>query len=406
MQSLSNLNLPHLPITDAAFAAAPFAYFEAARDRHPWLATSNLGYIVTEYQAMHDLFIQDDRMRFCLDRQLEVIGVTDTVFGRNALRSVMGSQAERHRHLRDIYAPAFSPRHANELRPLIRAAIEQLFDDRAPRGDFDFHEFATWVPVAAMFAILGVCADRIAEIKPDLDTFSLSASLKREFVPAINAAALRLMSFVRDLIQSRIHSPPAPGQPDFLGTLIAARDQKKLDDQQLVVDLIAFITAGGGTVAGMLTFIMALLIDRPEIYKRCAEDLDFCGLVVEEGLRYTSTSTAVRLTTEEVFYRDVEIPRDTIMFFPFSISGRDPGAFPDGETFDPDRSAVWANRHIAFGLGRHFCLGQYIARVELQEGLHLIAQGIREPELAGEITWRPFPGIWGPETLPIRFTSG
>jgi cytochrome P450 len=223
--ALADLNLPHLPMETAEFAADPFPYFVAARKKHPWLATSIFGPVLTEYQAMKALFSQDDKMRFCLDKQLEVVGVTDTVFGRNALLSVMGSQAERHRHLRETYAPAFTPRHVNELRPLIRAALEWLLEDRAPRGDFDFYEFATWLPVAAMFAILGVPAERIAEIKPDLDSLSLSASLRKELVPAIDAATLRLMSFVRDLIESRRDNPPADGQPDFLGTLVAARDQ-------------------------------------------------------------------------------------------------------------------------------------------------------------------------------------
>jgi len=212
------------------------------------------------------------------------------------------------------------------------------------------------------------------------------------------------MSFVRDLIQDRHDNPPAPGQPDWLDMRIAAIDTKKLDGQQLIVDIIAFITAGGGTAAGMLTFIDRRLIDRPDIYKGCAENQDFCRLVVEEALRYTSTSTAVRLITDEGVYRDVPIPKVTILFFRFSVSGPDPGTFTDGESIDPECSIDPQCHHIAFGLGRHFCLGQYITRIEMQAALHLIARRIREPKPAGEITWRPFPGTWGPETLPITFT--
>jgi cytochrome P450 len=50
------------------------------------------------------------------------------------------------------------------------------------------------------------------------------------------------------------------------------------------------------------------------------------------------------------------------------------------------------------------CLGQFIARTQLQEGLHLIAQRMTKPKLVGEIGWRPFPGVWGIRGLPITFT--
>lgn len=50
------------------------------------------------------------------------------------------------------------------------------------------------------------------------------------------------------------------------------------------------------------------------------------------------------------------------------------------------------------------CLGQYIARAQLQEGLHQIAQRMRKPRLVGEFGWRPYPGTWGLKGLPIEFT--
>jgi cytochrome P450 len=95
-----------------------------------------------------------------------------------------------------------------------------------------------------------------------------------------------------------------------------------------------------------------------------------------------------------------------MVFFPLSISGRDPGTFEEPERFDPERPITAETRHISFGLGKHMCLGQYIARAQLQEGLHLIAQRIREPRSPGPQAWRPFFGVWGIKGLPIEFTPG
>ena len=55
-------------------------------------------------------------------------------------------------------------------------------------------------------------------------------------------------------------------------------------------------------------------------------------------------------------------------------------------------------------MGMHICLGQFIARAQIQEGLHLIAQRICAPKRAGPSGWRPFYGVWGMRGLPIRFT--
>ena len=66
-------------------------------------------------------------------------------------------------------------------------------------------------------------------------------------------------------------------------------------------------------------------------------------------------------------------PAGTSLFFPVSLAGRDPTGVADPDVFEPERES---RRHIAFGMGMHICLGQFIARAQIQEGLHLIAQRI------------------------------
>ena len=92
-----------------------------------------------------------------------------------------------------------------------------------------------------------------------------------------------------------------------------------------------------------------------------------------------------------------------MLFFTLNMSGRDPTVFEDADRFDPDRPVDPRKRQIAFGLGKHMCLGQYIARAQLQEGLHLIARHMRKPHEVGEKGWRPYPGVWGINGLPIEF---
>jgi cytochrome P450 len=93
-----------------------------------------------------------------------------------------------------------------------------------------------------------------------------------------------------------------------------------------------------------------------------------------------------------------------MLFFPLSIVGRDPTVYDEPHEFRPERMAQGARPQMAFGLGKHMCLGQFIARAQLQEGLHLIARRMRNPHRTGESARRPFYGIWGLKGLPIEFT--
>jgi cytochrome P450 len=148
---------------------------------------------------------------------------------------------------------------------------------------------------------------------------------------------------------------------------------------------------------------MYSMIRNPAVYRRCAEDQDWCRKVVKEQMRHTSPSNTYRLVNEAFDYRDVHFPAGTALFFPLGISGRDPGVFGDPGGFDPDRPEKAGN--LAFGRGMHICLGQFLAQATVEEGIHQIAQRIASPRLTGEVSWRGFPGVWGIRSLPIEFDA-
>jgi cytochrome P450 len=186
--------------------------------------------------------------------------------------------------------------------------------------------------------------------------------------------------------------------------LLEASDEGGISHRQLTDLLIFLFVAGYDTSKNVFTYMMNLMMDHPAIYQRCAEDHEYCRKVVEESLRMFNPSSTFRFTNQDFVYRDVLLPRDTMIFFTLNVSGRDPTAFQEADTFDPERQIDPQRRQVGFGLGKHMCLGQYIARAQLQEGIHLVAQHMRDPKPAGELGWRPFPGVWGIKGLPIEFT--
>lgn len=403
VQHLTDLDLPHLSMENASFAADPFPHFHAARAKHPWLAQSVFGLVVTEYDAMKELMWRDASMRTANDGVIAIMGADGTPAGRFFGRNIFAQQGDSHRRLRGALAPIFTPRHANQVRQLMREEIDRLLDEWTPKRQFDFQEFASYYPIGVLSRMIGGPVEAIPRLRSSLDSSSLLFSLDCTKLPEIDAAILVIEGFVEELLAKRRASPVHEGSEDLLDMLIAAGADGRLSDEEIVDLLIFLYSAGYDTSKNVLSLIMLQLIERPDIYERCAAEPDFCRKVVEEILRFCGVSTSTRLTTQDVEYRGVLLPKDTMIFFPVSVAGRDPASFEDPDRFDPNRPVDPERRHIGFGRGAHVCLGQHLARAQLQEGLHRIAQRIRHPRLTAGVSWRPFPGIWGLKTLPIAF---
>jgi cytochrome P450 len=404
MQTLAELDLPDLPVQDDAFAADPMRYVAEARARNPWIARSDIGYFVHEYAAIRELLQgQEDKLRPAYDGIVEQFGAHGTPWGRFTEEQLISLPDETHKLLRDAFAAKFTPRYANQMRPMMQASIRRLLDEWAPKGRFDFEEFSSYFPISNMFTLVGAPLDEVPGIRSSLETLGLAFSMDKSRLPQIHEAFDRLEKLVFRLIAERRANPDAGDPADLLNLLIQTSDEGGIGERQLADLLIFFFIAGYDTSKNVLTHTMWKLLQLPEVYERCGQDHAYCGKVLEEGLRAFNPGSVPRFAAQDIAFRDVVIPKGAMLWFTLNISGRDPGTFKEAETFNPDRVFEPNKRHIAFSLGKHMCLGQFIARAQLQEALHQIPQRIRHPRLAGELRWRPYPGSWGLKGLPIEF---
>jgi cytochrome P450 len=402
MQRIEDLTLPYLAMDEGSFAADPWPHFAGARGRHPWLATCPFGFVVTQYDAMRDLLYLDRHMRGAYQSVLEIMEAQGTPWGRFQMESVLASTGETHARIRRALASAFTPQQANRHRKLMRETIERLLNEWAPKGEFDFELFASYFPISVMCALIGADPAAIPELRESMEALGLSMSMDKSILPRLNQATETLDAFGQKLVAERRANRRTEGEADLLEILVRTADSGELSDRELYDLLIFLFVAGYDTSKNALTLMMDALLSRPEMYQRCAEDIGFCRQVVEESFRYVTTSTIPRLVTKDLEYRDVLIPEGTLLFFPVSIAGRDP-AIPEGEAFDPERAQI--KKHLAFGMGVHICLGQFIARAQIEEGLHQIARRLRNPRRTGPSGWRPFFGVWGMKGLPITFEA-
>lgn len=401
MQAAAELDLPFLTMDQDEFAADPFPHFTTARAAHPWLARWSLGYVVTDYQAMRDLFSMEGKMRMLYDNIVAIMEAEGTPWGNFQQRHMLSMSGATHKRVRDVLAASFTPRQANLHRPLMREVIKTLLDEWSPRLAFDFEEFASYFPITVMCRLIGADPAVIPGLRSAMEAIGLSTSMDKRWLPAMQEGVLTMEKFVDDLVANRRAGKRMTEESDLLDLLLQAQDGGGLSDRELGDVLIFLFVAGYDTSKNMLTLTMRLLLDRPDVYRRCGEDHDFARKVVDESFRYHSTTSSQRILDDDITYRDVLLEKDAIVWFPLSVASHDSRLGEQAEEFDPDRER--ASPHIGFGLGPHICLGQYIARAQIHEGLHLIAQRLRNPVTTGPQGFRPFPGTWGIRGLPVEF---
>lgn len=398
MPAINDIEMMRLPIASADFGSNPYPFLARAREKHDWLAASEIGYVVTAYRAIDDIMRLDDKLQMPGEEIVQIMGAEGTGWGRFAVDQMLVSSGERHTRLRDSVKNAFGPGSVKNLRPIMRATVSRILDEWVPKGAFDFGEFSANFPVRVMFALLGTPTDRLPEIAQCLEIHGESFNLEVHKMPIIEAGYQKLWSFVDDVIRERGRDA---GKGDLLDEMIAANADGNLSDVEIRQLLILLFAAGFDTTKNLLNLLMYSMIQYPDVYRRCAEDPEYVRKVVKEQLRFATPSNTMRIVTDSFDYRGVTIPKGTMLVFPLSASGRDPAVFGSPDAFNPERPERSPSQ--GFGRGMHLCLGMFLATANVEEGLHLIAQRIVNPRLAGEVTWKLFPGVWGIRKLPIAF---
>lgn len=399
MTEAAELTLPYMPLTDPAFEADPVPYMDAARAQHPWLARCDFGYFIFGYQAIKDIIMMESSIEPSHLPAVQHYQLEGTPWAKYMLEMILNLGGEKHKRIRDSVGDAFTPRNVNRNMGLIKESIADLLDEWAPKGKFDFAEFASYFPIRVMCGLLGTSTEGIPAIREALENqsrvFSLDLELRQKLLDGYDV----LWNYCDKLIRDR-EASGVKGEL-LLDQLIAAKQSGQMDETELRFLLMVLYPAGYDTSKNMLTLLMHQMLSQPESWERCATDREYCTRAVEEMFRYSSVISPWRTTTEDIEYQGVHFPRGTNLIFGMALAARDPGFFERPNDFDPDRSHQ--NRHLGLGRGSHICLGQHLARGQMAEAVHQIAQRMRKPRLAGEIAWRPFLGIWGLETLPIEF---
>ncbi len=320
--------------------------------------------------------------------------------GKNNISFILMDDPEHARLRRMVTAP-FAVKKVEALRPGVQRIVDDLIDDMlAAGGPLDLVEaFALPVPSLVICQLLGVPY-------ADHDFFQENSKtlIKRDAAMEDRMAAHgRLIGYLDDLMGRKMTEPG----DDLLSGLVARVEAGELTRQDAAQMGVLLLLAGHETTANMIALGTLALLENPDqlALLRDSDDPGLVASAVEELLRYLNIVHGGR---RRAALEDIEIAGEVIragegLIMPNDIANRDPDAFPDPDRLDITRDA---RRHVAFGFGVHQCLGQPLARMELQVVYSTLYRRIPTLRLAAEVDSLPFKhdgSIYGVYCLPVAW---
>lgn len=320
-------------------------------------------------------------------------------------RMLVMTDPPRHTELRRVLNRYFSPRTVAGLEARLRRDVEELLDRALAAGRCDFvSEVAARVPVSVICEMLGVPeADRARVHELTGIAFSSADPAYRvsgsERMSA-GRAHTEILGYFAGLLRRR---RDAPGE-DIVSLLATAEvDGERLDDHEVLLDCDNLIVGGNETTRHAAAGGLLALLEHPDQLERVRADGALLEPMVEEVLRWTSPATHVMRGT----LRPVEVagqaitPGQDVVIWNISAN-RDEAAFERPHRFDVSRSP---NRHLALGVGEHFCLGAALARMELRVLFAALLGRTRTIELAGQPQRLRSNMLTGYRALPVRLAA-
>jgi cytochrome P450 len=389
---------PFLDMFSEDFQADPDTAIDGLRDQS-WLVRTPIGGLAIG-RAQVQALLADRHLRSSIPDIVRMQGITEGVLFDRLSTSVLALEGEDHIRLRKLVSRAFTPRAVDVHRADMRDTLNRLVAPLLGVGRCDFMAaVAEHYPIEVMCHLLGV---------PDEDhedfarwnraiTWALSFQLSEHRDDAEWGMG-HMEDYVAGLTADRRLRP----REDLVTALVQAEEaDDRLSDQEVRSMIAALLFAGYDTTRNQLGLAMWLFAEHPKQWKLLAADPGLAARAVEEVMRFCgAVAAAPRMVAEDFELDGYRLSAGTMLALSTAAANHDPGAYDAPRAFD-----ITAEReaHFTFGGGPHYCLGASLARAEMQEALPILAAGMPELALDGEPTWRPPFGIFGPETLPIRF---
>ena len=351
----------------------------AARERS-WVARSTRGIEVLRWREGFEVLEHPRLLKAAsFQNRLDMLGIVDGEIRRLWNQILPCVEGEDRKRIRVSLAGLFRPMQVGRLGEVVRSVVEGVIDEIEGPSCVDVMREIAWKVPTRLYCHLvsapASFAPVVARISDSVlgPVFMTDRSRRQESIDAF----MESVALVREHLDARRRSLT----DDFTSVMIRQQLAGALTEEELVSESVSIMQASVDSTVHQIGIAVGELLERPDIWRRLAAEPKLVGPAVEEVIRYRPRwGTSYRLAAEDVQLRDLEIPAGTWVFVSVRSGQRDAGVFDDPDEFRIERAPM---RQLMFGGGIYNCVGQHLARLEIQEVLRALLARFPDAELAG-----------------------
>ena len=337
---------------------------------------------------------------------------------KSTIDHMLNLDGEMHLGLRKEHMPFFKPDYINDLRKKVSSKVSLLLDNIAPLGECNLvSEVSQQLPIFTLSEILGIPEEDRQKLVSWMEFLELAQYFTYEMIkeqnegktdstpdPAMidmfNAMVDEMFDYGRFILNSKREDP----SEDLLSAIANAEiEGEKLSQEFLDGSWLLIIFAGNDTTRNTLSGGIKLLYDNQKQKELLIDDLELLPNFVNETVRCVSPVIHMRRTTlEETEINGQKIgPHEKIALW-YGAANRDPEIFENPDDFNILREN--ADKHLAFGFGRHSCIGKPVALMQLQEFYSQFLTRFPDFEMNGKWKVAPNNFVHAIQEMPIKFS--
>jgi cytochrome P450 len=285
---------------------------------------------------------------------------------------------DAHKNIRNLLQPVFMPETVNRWKEtkIDRVIREEYIKPLVAAKSADLMDFGLYFPIRVIYALIGFPEDKPEEIE-QYAAWALAIlagpQVDPEKAAAARGAAMHAAQALYDVVKVVVAERREAGAEgdDLISRLIRAQyEGRSLDDHEIATFVRSLLPAASETTTRTFGTLLTLLLENPETLERVRNDRSLVNKAIDEAVRFEPVATfKVRQTAQETVIRGVQIPKGAMVQCIVSSANRDEDAFENAHRFDIDRKP---RPSFGFGFGPHMCIGQFVAKTEINCAINAI----------------------------------
>lgn len=376
-----------------AMAENPYPVFAAMRANAPVVKMGTAGlWAVSRYEDV--VRILRDHETFSSEVSVDVLN------GEKARPSMIFNDPPVHTRLRGLISKAFTPRTIELQRPAVQVTCDRLVDALVAQREADVVAGLAYpLPVTVIANMLGVADGDLATFKRWSD--AIIGSVAMNLLVGDDGSLDEMNQEFDAYFRGRLNKLRAEPEDNLLSGLVHAETEEgRLSEDDLLVICRLLLVAGNETTTGLIINSIRVFSEFPEVVTRLRAEPDLIPIAIEEILRYYAPFSATfRRATRDVEIAGVTIPSNNRVLVLLASANRDEQQFERPEEFIIGRDP---NRHVAFGMGIHYCLGAPLARMEAEVALRTLLPRIAGVHITSTLDAAALLRPGGPESVWVK----